>query len=85
VERPVAVKVRNHSLTGEPVDLELDGYLARIAQHEIDHLDGVLFTDRVAPDVTLAPVAGPARAEQALASILADAGEAPPSRGKRRR
>jgi len=85
VERPAAVKVRNHSLDGEPVDLELSGYLARIAQHEIDHLDGVLFTDRAAPDAELIPVAGPARAEQALASILADAGEAPPSRGKRRR
>ncbi|MDA0185654.1 peptide deformylase [Solirubrobacter phytolaccae] len=85
VERPAAVKVRNHSLEGEPVDLELDGYLARIAQHEIDHLDGVLFTDRATPDTTLTPVAGPAAAEQALASILADAGEAPPKAGKRRR
>ena len=84
VERPAAIKLRNHSLDGEPVELELSGYPARIAQHEIDHLDGVLFTDRAAPDAELIPVAGPARAEQALASILADAGEAPPSRGKRR-
>jgi peptide deformylase len=85
VERPAAIKVRNHDLNGEPVELELSGYLARIAQHEIDHLDGVLFTDRAAPDAALTPVAGPARAEQALASILSDAGEAPPSRPKRRR
>lgn len=82
VERPSAVKVRNHSLDGEPVDLELDGYLARIAQHEIDHLDGVLFTDRAAPDAPLTPVSGPAAADQAVASILADAGGPPPSRGK---
>lgn len=32
--------------TGEEVNGELEGYLARIVQHEVDHLDGVLFTDR---------------------------------------
>jgi peptide deformylase len=34
---------------GEPVTLEADGMLARCLQHEIDHLDGVLFIDRLSP------------------------------------
>ncbi len=34
---------------GAPVTLEAEGYLARAIQHEIDHLDGVLFVDRLSP------------------------------------
>ena len=46
VERPTAVQVRNHRPDGEPYELEAEGYLARVFQHEIDHLDGVLYPDR---------------------------------------
>ena len=56
VERHVAIKVRNHTVEGEPVELEFEGYQARVVQHEMDHLDGVLFTDRMAPDAELGPV-----------------------------
>ena len=35
-------------LTGEPVTLTTDAFEARALQHEIDHLDGMLFVDRVA-------------------------------------
>lgn len=46
VERPVAVTVSGQDLTGEPVRIEARDLLARIMQHEIDHLDGVLILDR---------------------------------------
>lgn len=46
VERPVAVTVSGQDLTGQPVRLEAKDLLARILQHEIDHLDGVVILDR---------------------------------------
>lgn len=46
VERPVAVTVSGRGLGGEPVRIEARDLLARILQHEIDHLDGVLILDR---------------------------------------
>lgn len=46
VERPVAVKISAQDLSGEPLDLEVSGLLARIFQHEIDHLDGLTILDR---------------------------------------
>ncbi len=48
VERPVAIKVEAKTATGEDKVWELDDYYARVFQHEIDHLDGVLMIDRVA-------------------------------------
>jgi peptide deformylase len=47
VERPAKVRVEGRDPEGEPVVLEADDLLARALQHEIDHLDGVLFLDRV--------------------------------------
>jgi|SRR5918995_1168 peptide deformylase len=46
VERPTAVTVSGRYPSGEPVRVEAEGLLARIFQHEIDHLDGVLILDR---------------------------------------
>jgi peptide deformylase len=46
VERRVAVTVEAVDLGGKQVRLELDGYEARVVQHELDHLDGVLILDR---------------------------------------
>ncbi len=46
VERPTAVTVTGQSPSGEPVRVEAEGLLARIFQHEIDHLNGVLILDR---------------------------------------
>lgn len=46
VERPVAVTVSGQDLTGDPVRIEARDLLARIMQHEIDHLEGVLILDR---------------------------------------
>ena len=46
VERPVAVTVSGQDETGEDLRIEAEGLLARIFQHEVDHLDGVLILDR---------------------------------------
>ena len=45
VERPDAVIVRGLNRQGNAMRIKADGWLARIFQHEIDHLNGVLFTD----------------------------------------
>ncbi|RPI84907.1 MAG: peptide deformylase [Chloroflexi bacterium] len=46
VERPLAITVKALNRQGKPVKVKAEGWLARIFQHEIDHLDGLLFTDR---------------------------------------
>lgn len=46
VERPVSITVKGFNRRGKPVKVKADGWLARIFQHEIDHLDGVLYIDR---------------------------------------
>jgi len=47
VERPAAVRVRYMDLNGEIQEIDADGLLATCVQHEIDHLDGVLFIDHI--------------------------------------
>jgi peptide deformylase len=47
VERAEWVTVSGRDENGQPVTLEAEGLLARVCQHEIDHLDGVLFVDRL--------------------------------------
>lgn len=49
VDRRLAVTVEALDLDGNTVTIEASGLLSRIIQHEIDHLDGVLFLDRVSP------------------------------------
>ncbi len=49
VERPARVKVRFHDLAGARREVEAEGLLAACLQHEIDHLDGVLFVDHLSP------------------------------------
>ena len=50
VVRAMRVRVKAQELDGSPIDREAEGFLARIFQHEIDHLDGVLFVDRLDPE-----------------------------------
>jgi peptide deformylase len=50
VERPVHVRVRAHDADGEEILVEASGLEARVIQHEIDHLDGVLILDRTSRD-----------------------------------
>ena len=49
VQRPVSVVVDGTDPEGRGVRLEAEGLFARALQHEIDHLDGVLFVDRLSP------------------------------------
>lgn len=51
VVRPSRVIFRAQTLEGEFFELECGGLLGRCIQHELDHLDGMLFTDRLSPEV----------------------------------
>lgn len=50
VERPVACRCEALDLKGREVRINAEGFLARVLQHETDHLDGILIIDRAAPD-----------------------------------
>ena len=53
VPRFEAVTVKAIDMENKPIRIKASGYLARVLQHEIDHLDGILFTDRVVDKETL--------------------------------
>ena len=50
VERHVSLTLEGQDVEGKDLRLELEGLPARIAQHELDHLDGVLILDRTTPE-----------------------------------
>jgi len=50
VDRPIHVRVRAQDETGEEILIEASGLEARVLQHEMDHLDGVLILDRTSRD-----------------------------------
>jgi peptide deformylase len=47
IERSISVTARAESLDGAPIEIEASGLLARALQHEVDHLNGILFIDRM--------------------------------------
>ena len=47
VTRPVRVTIRGFDTEGQSIEVEAEGLLSRALQHEIDHLDGILFIDRL--------------------------------------
>ncbi|MBU6389317.1 peptide deformylase [Patescibacteria group bacterium] len=47
VQRPDRVRVKAKNLDGDTVEIDTDGMLARVLQHEIDHLHGILFTEYI--------------------------------------
>ncbi|HSU85260.1 MAG TPA: peptide deformylase [Chthoniobacterales bacterium] len=47
IPRAISVKLRAQSLEGERLEIEASGLLARALQHEVDHLNGILFIDRM--------------------------------------
>lgn len=49
VERYVDITISHRDLEGQEASLSANGWLARIIQHELDHLEGILFTDRLSP------------------------------------
>jgi len=58
VSRSEGVVVSGLNENGEPVTLRAGGILARCLQHELDHLDGVLFIDRISTPIPVPPAAG---------------------------
>ena len=57
VRRSKKVRVRAFDLSGNLIELDVDGLLGRAIQHEADHLDGTMITDRFDPDVKAATAA----------------------------
>ena len=47
VKRSLKVKVRALDRHGKPIEIEADGYMAKAFQHELDHLNGMIFLDRL--------------------------------------
>ncbi len=47
VERPSHIRIRAQNLEGGPVERDAEGLLARVICHEIDHLDGILYLNRI--------------------------------------
>jgi peptide deformylase len=57
VERPVSVRLEGRDLDGGELSFELSDHTARVVQHEIDHLDGVLILDRTTEEARKAALA----------------------------
>ena len=51
VARAADIRVRYSNVLGDIIEQDFSGFPARIVQHEIDHLDGILFVDRVTPNM----------------------------------
>ncbi|MCD6206148.1 MAG: peptide deformylase [Candidatus Marinimicrobia bacterium] len=49
VKRAYKIKVRYEGLDRNPVEKEFEGFPARVIQHEVDHLNGILFVERISP------------------------------------
>ena len=47
IKRPLAIRISGHDVNGKPISAESDELIARIWQHENDHLDGVLIIDKM--------------------------------------
>lgn len=58
VVRSVSVRIQAWSARGRPFSLDADGYLGRVIQHEFDHLNGILFIDRIDQKKKLRLLAG---------------------------
>ena len=72
VPRPARITVRNHDYDGNAYDIPLDGYAAIVVQHEIDHLKGILFVDKINPN---APFAVPENSKPIIFPEYDDDGE----------
>ena len=74
VARQERITVQGLDEKGRPLRLKVEGYLARVFQHEIDHLDGVLYTDRLTDPETFQPIEV---GEEEAAEMEAAAGRQP--------
>jgi len=73
VERPKSIKVGYVNAQGSPKEIEADGLLATCLQHEIDHLNGILFIDHISKlkrDMVIKKFKKRARETQDIAAVL---------------
>jgi peptide deformylase len=79
VERPLFARVSGLDVKGEPLDIEASGLEARVLQHEIDHLDGVLMLDRAPRDQRKAALRALREGEEYSPSVEEPAEEETPA------
>lgn len=56
VKRPKSIRVKALNINGKESEFEANGLLARVIQHEVDHLDGILFTTKMLKQTTGKPL-----------------------------
>jgi peptide deformylase len=71
VARSEQITIKGLNEKGRPVRLKTEGYLARVFQHELDHLDGILYTDRLTDPETFQPVEAGEEETAELAAAMA--------------
>lgn len=72
VKRALKVRADGFDVAGKPVVIEGEELLARVLQHEVDHIDGVLFIDRLSPDDRKAALAALRDQTLGLAAVAPD-------------
>jgi peptide deformylase len=70
IRRAAKVLVKGQDVRGKPIRVPAEGWFARILQHEIDHLDGILFLDRLDRPEDLREVTDEEIAEEEEAAII---------------
>ncbi len=70
IRRAAKVTVKGQDASGKPIRVNAEGWFARILQHEIDHLDGILFLDRLDRPEDLREVTPEETAEEEEAAII---------------
>jgi peptide deformylase len=73
VERHAQVRVRGRDQAGAEIEIEAEGLEARVIQHEVDHLDGVLILDRISRDARKEAMRAMREAQESAADRSADA------------
>src|SRR5258705_2437882 len=68
VERAAGVRVRAQDPQGDALEIEADGLTARVIQHEVDHLDGVLILDRISREARKEAMRAMREAQEAAAA-----------------
>jgi peptide deformylase len=79
VERPAQVRVRSLDEAGHEREIEAEGLEARVIQHEIDHLDGVLILDRISREARKEAMRAMRQAQEPVAASAARADRVPAS------
>jgi peptide deformylase len=76
VERPAEVRMRGHDANGSEVVVEASGLEARVLQHELDHLDGILILDHISREERKVVMRAMREAAQGESSRASDASDA---------